>query len=223
MKRRDADEAAALLQRALAALLAVPGDMSTTAAATLRRDADGLGAEAGMRVRAGNLGQRLASCFETARAAGGTFDGFEAVRAAIMLEEPQGQPAVAVHAACLRLVLAQQALVISDGTFTSREDVDRILARVNAAFEASIDFAADNSDGLTYQSLIILHAAVVRDLQDRSRPLPRMVAYGFGRSFPALVLANRLYGDAGRSDELIDENKSLHPLFMSQSIRALSA
>ena len=39
----------------------------------------------------------------------------------------------------------------------------------------------------------------------------------------SLTLGQRLYGDAGRADELVAENEIVHPLFASRAGRALSA
>jgi prophage DNA circulation protein len=71
--------------------------------------------------------------------------------------------------------------------------------------------------------MLALHAAVTRDLTQRGRPLPRMVSYNTAASLPALALANRIYGDASRTDELIAENRAVHPLFMPAAGRALTA
>ena len=53
--------------------------------------------------------------------------------------------------------------------------------------------------------------------------LPRMVSYTVGAVMPALTLANRIYADAGRADELAAENKIIHPAFCPREGRALSA
>jgi prophage DNA circulation protein len=50
-----------------------------------------------------------------------------------------------------------------------------------------------------------------------------MVAYAFPDRRPVLAIAQALYGDAGRADELRAENKVVHPLFMPAAGRALSA
>ncbi len=41
-------------------------------------------------------------------------------------------------------------------------------------------------------------------------------------SMPSLWWANRLYGDAGRAEELADRNRVKHSLFMPAQIEALA-
>ena len=53
--------------------------------------------------------------------------------------------------------------------------------------------------------------------------LPRMVSYAVGAVMPALTPANCIYADAGRVDELVAENKIIHPAFCPREGRALSA
>ena len=62
----------------------------------------------------------------------------------------------------------------------------------------------------------------MRDLTERGRPLPRYVTFETGLPLPAVVLAHRLYQDAGRADELAAENDAAHPAFMPTAGRALS-
>jgi prophage DNA circulation protein len=50
-----------------------------------------------------------------------------------------------------------------------------------------------------------------------------MVTYTFGLRMPSLWIAQRLYADPTRAQEIIDENKIVHPAFCLTTIRALSA
>jgi prophage DNA circulation protein len=56
-----------------------------------------------------------------------------------------------------------------------------------------------------------------------ARPLPRLLPYQFARVMPTLVLAQRLYADASRADEIRAENHVVHPLFCPLTGFALSA
>jgi prophage DNA circulation protein len=76
---------------------------------------------------------------------------------------------------------------------------------------------------MTYRALVELHAAVVFFLTETARPLPRMLQWRFSKIMSTLVLAQRLYYDASRADELREENHIIHPAFGSLSGRALSA
>jgi prophage DNA circulation protein len=68
-----------------------------------------------------------------------------------------------------------------------------------------------------------LHAAITMHLTETARPLPRMIAFQFNMTMPSVVLAQRLYADASRADELRAENKIVHPAFCPRQGLALSA
>jgi hypothetical protein len=93
----------------------------------------------------------------------------------------------------------------------------------DAAFDAAEVAAADASDTDVYRALVTLHSATVSDLSTRSIPLPNLVTYSFGRSYTALGLAQRLYTDPTRAEQLVGEGKVVHPYFMPPTGRALSA
>lgn len=82
--------------------------------------------------------------------------------------------------------------------------------------------AGDNGEDGLYDALIILRSQTVTLLQDRGANLAPMVQARFGASLPALYLANRLYQDAGRSDDLTDMAAPVHPAFMPRTFKALS-
>jgi prophage DNA circulation protein len=92
-----------------------------------------------------------------------------------------------------------------------------------AAFEPVLIDVADNGDAMTYQALNALRATVVHDLTERARPLPRVLQLSFPIPLPALAMSNRLYSKGDRSDELVIENRVVHPAFMPLDIIALSA
>ncbi|GEP09805.1 hypothetical protein [Methylobacterium gnaphalii] len=215
--------AAAALQSVLEALIASGGDGAGQAGADLRRLCGALSGSAGDQVQAGTFGPPLRACFEAATAAGATLSGMDRVRAVAQSVTDSDLPVQRVAQTAARYALAQMARILAATTFTSRQDIDDALARVNVAFQLAEDFAAGRFDQRVWRSLTALHAAVVRDLTRRARPLPRMVTYAFGARLPLLALANRLYGDAGRSSELLAENRGVvHPLFMPADGRALS-
>jgi len=70
--------------------------------------------------------------------------------------------------------------------------------------------------------LIGLHAAIIAHLTATARPLPQLLYFRFGNIIPTLVVAQKLYADAGRADELRRENKVVHPAFTLPTGRALS-
>jgi prophage DNA circulation protein len=114
------------------------------------------------------------------------------------------------------------ARILSLTSFTNRPAIDRYLDRMNAAFDNAETIAGNIKDQASYRSLVALHAAVTYDLTTRARPLPTIVLYDFALPRPALWICNRLYGGEARNDELVAENKPVHPAFMQMPVRALS-
>lgn len=216
-------EAAQALLAILAALLGsgnATGDVE--ASASLRLKVGALSANAMDRVEAGDFSSDLRSCFEAAVVAGATFAGMDQVRSTASTYASLKGGVQRVVQTGVRHALAAIARILAQTTFVSRSEVDATIARVNAAFEPAEDFAADKRDNVVYAAAISLHAAVVRDLTARGRPLPRVVAFDIGQRLPALSLSNRLYGDAGRTGELLRENRTVHPLFMIGAGTALA-
>ncbi len=215
--------AVAALRATLDALLASGGDRAGQPGADLRRLCGALDAEATIRVQDGAFSAPLRGCFETATAAGATLDGMDRVRlAALATTNPEGAVQRIVQTA-VRYALVQMCLITAATVFTSRQDVEAALARLNGAFGPAEDYAAGHFNTSVYRALVALHAAASRDLTQRARPLPRLTSYAFADRMPALALANRLYGDGGRAGELIAENRDvIHPLFMPAAGRALS-
>ena len=128
-----------------------------------------------------------------------------------------------VKNAGIRLCLATQARIVAAMTFVSRQDVDALKQQLQQPFQDAEEIAADDMDQATFAALIALHGATVNHLVATARPLPRMLNFQFYEPLPSLVMAYRLYDDAGRADELREENKVVHPAFCPQAGRALSA
>lgn len=221
MNSAASKEVSAITSRLLAELLATPP--LSGSAADLRLVIGDLDAYSLARMAEGGFGDDLLNCFEQALLAGADVNGFDRVRKAAQDENPLALEAVMVVAGFIQLSLAYQAKSLATITFKSRQAVEVMLANMNTAFEPAEEYAADQPASDVYRAIIGLHAAVTRDLIMRSKPLPRMVDYSFGRSFPTLRIAQILYGDASRAEEIYEENKVPHPLFMLGIGRALSA
>ncbi|MDV2988146.1 UNVERIFIED_CONTAM: hypothetical protein Q9R58_27985 [Methylobacteriaceae bacterium AG10] len=216
--------ATAALRAVLDALLAAGGDRAGQPGADLRRLCGALAAEAPARVQASTFSAPLRACFQAATAAGATLDGMDRARAAALTITSSENAVLRVVQTAVRFALIEMCLISAATVFTSRQDIDATLARLNAAFGPAEDFAANQFNNRVYRALVALHAAATRDLTQRARPLPRLTTYAFPARVPALTLANRLYGDGGRAGELIAENRGVvHPLFMPAAGRALSA
>lgn len=169
------------------------------------------------------IGPELDSCFELARLAGAQQKGMAALRQQIEAEQPVTIGATLVRDAGVYFSLAAESRMISDIVFTSRQDAMVVLNSIGASFFDSEEESADSMDQATFQSIIRLHAAVVNFLITTARPLPRMLQYQFAAILPTLVISYRLYDDAGRADEVLAENKVVHPAFCMNVGLALSA
>lgn len=223
MTKNDASTAAKLLRQFLAQLLTLSPDPTTDTAAELRRLVGDLTSYAETKIADGVFGPALAACFAAATEAGATMATMSRIHRLAATMVPVGNPQIAVVVAARRFAAIEQARISGRTTYRSRQDIDAAQALLNAEFANLTEYAADAGAITVYRTMMELHAAATRDLAERSRPLPRMVQYRFATSMPSLALANRLYGDAGRADELRDENKVPHPLFMAREGRALSA
>jgi prophage DNA circulation protein len=192
-----------------------PGSLVRLAAGDLIADAETL-------IENAAIAAPLANLFNLVRLAGATALEMDVVRQHTVAVYATYNAALSVQNAAIRFALVQCARILAAATLKSRPEVDAYLDRMNAAFEQAEIVAANSLDQASYRSITGLHAAVTYDLTTRARPLPQIVTYDFGLSKPALWISQRLYSDATRSDELIDENKPVHPAFVQMPIRALS-
>jgi hypothetical protein len=222
MFKDETKEATPIVQRALLNLLGVSLTRGT-AGSDLRTAVGLLYANAAQLIYLDQLGPPLSDCFELARANNITQPQLDWVRQQTELETPVTVGATMIKESIMRLCLVTEGLVIADMTFVSRSDVEALQAVVNGIFDDAEETAANEMDQMSYRDLIELHAGIIAFLVDTARPLPDMVSFYFATPMPTLVMSNRLYYDASRADEMLDENKVVHPLFMRPIGRALSA
>ncbi|MDK8187781.1 MULTISPECIES: DNA circularization N-terminal domain-containing protein [Sphingomonas] len=108
---------------------------------------------------------------------------------------------------------------------SSYEDAFARLVEVTAAIDVAIDAAGNAAQDGLYTALRTLRAAVVEDLRTRGASLAHVRTFTVAAPLPALALAQRLYRNAGRADELVGEagDACVSPLFMPTNIQALAA
>lgn len=94
--------------------------------------------------------------------------------------------------------------------FVSRADA----VAVRDELAGQLETLAESADDAGYRALTDLRFAMVADLGRRSADLARVVRYTPTTTVPALVLAHRLYQDAGRADEIVGRNRIRHPGFV---------
>jgi len=221
MFKPEALEAEPIVDAVLAALLQWTPTRGREGA-DLRTAANSIRVQAPRLLQTDTIGPPLLECFELAVAAGINLQQMERVRETADAYSPQLVGAITIKDSLILLALIMQSNIIIDTEFVSREDVERTKAMINASFEKIEEALADQMDSLTYQAAIGLHASITFYLIETARPLPRMLNYGFNLPLPSLVVAHRLYHDAGRADDLIKENKIVHPAFCPRIGRALS-
>lgn len=143
--------------------------------------------------------------------------------------DPQWHPAggeTIVSAIAVRFFTAlsagAMASAAADVPLRSYDDAMVLLAAVSDTLDRAMLNAGDNGEDGLYEALMVLRSQTVSLLQARGASLAPMVQQRFGASLPVLYLANRLYQDAGRSDDLTDMANPVHPAFMPRTFKALS-
>jgi len=222
MFKHDAEEAEPIVERAMKILLSTVSDRGRPGS-DVRAAVGSLLANLKALLQNDEIGEPLADCFDLAREAGAKLPGIVRIYDGVAAETPVTLGATLIKNGLTNFCFGTGARIIADLTFTSREDVEAIRQRVNQEFATVEEIAADAMDSATYLALVRLHAATMRFLIETARPLPRMLMFRFAAPLTTLVAAHRLYDDAGRADELRDENKVVHPAFMKASGWALSA
>jgi prophage DNA circulation protein len=222
MLKGDAQEATPLATLVLNEILAVtplrgqPGSDLRSAIGSFKANAQFL-------IQNDLSGPPLADIFDKARLAGISPPQLDVVRSAAVAQTPVTLGATLIKDALIEFTLATECYIYATTTFVSRDDVDAAQQKMNAAFLPMEEILADDMDYMPYRALIELHAALSFHFAATARPLPRMLDFKFGYPGATLYFAYRLYYDAGRADELRDENKVVHPAFMRPQGRGLSA
>jgi prophage DNA circulation protein len=226
MYKQEAEEATPIMRRALdTLLLGLPSssdpDVAITRAA-FRQACGSLSANATRLIQTDAAGPPLDDCFDLAVQSGMQLPGLRDLRRQVYEEIAVSVGAKLIKNSLIEMTLAHAARVTANMRFVSRDQVDDIKKLVQVAFAPAEEQAADDMDQMTYRALIELHAAVVFFLTETARPLPRMLAWQFSQVLPTLTLAQKLYYDASRADELREENHIVHPAFAPRIGRALS-
>lgn len=105
---------------------------------------------------------------------------------------------------------------------SSSDDAATVRSIVCDALDAEITIAGDQGEDATFNALRSLRSAVSNDLGSRGASLAGVTTTTSNLPIPAIVLAQRLYQDIARADDLITRGNPVHPAFMPLSIKALS-
>lgn len=130
----------------------------------------------------------------------------------------------------LRVATANARAALQRRLLLSSQSRTLVLALANSSVVATRDQAValrntlmtqmdveieENDPPIEYaRALTKLRLAVVRDVSARGEQLKRRAVYKPQTVLPAVVLAYRVYQDAGRADELVARNGVRHPAFV---------
>ncbi|VVE01752.1 DNA circularization protein [Pandoraea terrigena] len=128
----------------------------------------------------------------------------------------------ALAAMVRRYALAQLAVTLTTYQPSSQQDADSVLASAVGLIDAESDIAGDAGDDNAYQALRRLRQAVVADLATRGADTAAISTFSFNANLPSLVLANRIYRDPTREQQLVRQVAPRHPLFMPTTFKALA-
>ncbi|GBQ92078.1 bacteriophage protein [Acetobacter nitrogenifigens DSM 23921 = NBRC 105050] len=131
------------------------------------------------------------------------------------------QTETAAH--CRRAALAAIGSACASWSPSSSNEAQDMASRVTSLIEAEETTAGDAGDDADYEALHELRAQVAEDLQKRAVQLADIVTIQRNANLPALLLAQQLYGDGTRSDDLVQRADPIHPAFMPNEFEALSA
>ncbi len=105
---------------------------------------------------------------------------------------------------------------------SSQTDAQTVLAEIVAALDAETDVAGDEGADETFQALWALRTAVATDLTRRGASLAPVRTFSFKAPLPDVVIAQMIYRDPSRADQLTLQVNEVHPLFMPLSLQALA-
>jgi prophage DNA circulation protein len=121
-----------------------------------------------------------------------------------------------------RIAVAGAAKASADYQPSSSDEAQQVRSQVTAAIDAEIDVAGNQGDDDVYTALRAMRAQVVKDMNAKGAALPGLITVTTNQPLPALALAQRLYRDYTRADELVKVANPRHPAFMPLSFKALA-
>jgi len=221
----QAEDAAKMLTELLNLILKSVPPQQTAAGDQLRRYVSILRANAEVAVRAENstLGTDLQVIYAAADAAGASFMGMDNVRKFLMSQVASNSVLTqAIYRNALIMTLAEQSKIASRFPFKTQAQIENLMTYMSAAFDNAKALGIDEVDALVYQTLTAMGGALMNHLGTTELQLPRYVSYRAAMPFPSLYLAQRIYCDPSRSDEIESENDVINPAFCPINLRVLS-
>ncbi|MCP9318757.1 hypothetical protein KBX73_02990 [Acetobacter persici] len=117
--------------------------------------------------------------------------------------------------------LAYISYVIPSIDFTSSSDSINLISRIKPLFESELTDALISGD--TFSWLSRIYTKCLTDISTRGSLLPQINSF-YSEYLPVPVVAQYLYQDGSRDDEIIIRNneKIIHPLFYNGQLEVLS-
>jgi len=112
------------------------------------------------------------------------------------------------------VMLSQMSIITANQVFASNQQVQQRRDLIIDLFEQQIENASDNFDKDQRDNLVNLRTTVLVSLEAVGGDLPDEQTVFLINSLSAFELANDLYGDALRGQEIADANEALNPLFL---------
>jgi hypothetical protein len=128
----------------------------------------------------------------------------------------------ATSALLRRSALSAIGKVVATYVPASYDEAISTMGIVTGFIDAEILVSGDAGDDESYSALLALRQSMVSVLTTTGATLPNLETFSFRTALPALVIANRLYQDPSRSEELIQQADPIHPAFMPTTLRALA-
>lgn len=218
------EDAAAMLQRMLDILLSgIPSQPITDERNTVRRLISTLRGNAEEAIRGDELGTQLEQIFLAADAARANYIGVENVRLFLMTQvASKSFYTQFFFRSALIMTLALQSKIVSRIQFKTQAQIRNMILHMRDAFDEARAIGIDEVDVLVYQAINTMSGALINHLALTELQLPRFLTYETAFPMPSLYLANRIYQDTTRADEIEKENGVVHPAFMPRRLRVLS-
>ncbi|MDE9477019.1 DNA circularization protein [Xenorhabdus bovienii] len=123
----------------------------------------------------------------------------------------------------LLVVLSAGAMaqVASEFTPANNHEANKLQRRVCHALDTALVMSGDLGMDDIYQSLMSLRYEFVTSAELKGAESGRLAQFSLPAILPSLNVANRIYQDSGRSDELIQATNPRHPAFMPVKFKAL--
>jgi hypothetical protein len=220
----DVQQASAVLANLLNLLLMSIPPQSGSAADDARILIGAMRAKADAAIRSNTLGTDLQAIFDACFLAGSTYAGVEVARQYLLSQQASRSVFTqTLYRSALVMTMALESKVMAATKYVTQADAQVATAQALAMFDDAKNLGIDEVDAITYQTLNAMGGALTNHLARTQLQLPRYLTYTSKVRMPSLYLANRIYADASKYQEIEAENDVIHPAFVPQVIRVLSS